>query len=186
MKTWIVAFAAAAATLASASTSIASTTVIGSSAASECSNAAEDGRSDNQAVRLCETALADETLSTRDMAKTLINHGVMMMRQQRWELALADLDRSIAMQADKFEAYVNRGAVMIGLRRYREGLDMINRGLQLGIDDPAKAYYNRALAHEGLENARDAYLDYQQARTLSPNWELPQRQLARFTVRRAE
>lgn len=164
----------------------AATTVLGVSQASECAAAAESGRSDRSAVAVCEGALANEIMTSRDRAKTLINHGVMMMRQLNWNAALTDLDASIALQPDIGEAYVNRGAVMIGLRRYQEGLDMINRGLVLGIEDPAKAYYNRGLAHEGLENARDAYLDYQQAVTLAPNWDMPQQQLLRFTVTRRE
>ena len=164
----------------------AATTVLGVSQASECSTAAESGRSDRAAVAACEGALANEIMTTRDRAKTLINHGVMMMRQLNWTAALSDMDASIALHPDIGEAYVNRGAVMIGMRRYQEGLDMINRGLVLGVEDPAKAYYNRGLAHEGLENARDAYLDYQQAVTLAPNWDMPQQQLLRFTVTRRE
>lgn len=162
----------------------AATTVIGASQATECAQAAHAGRSDHNAVALCEGALTDEMLTVRDRAKTLINHGVMMMRQLNWTHALSDLDASIALQADIGEAYVNRGAVMIGMHRYQEGLDQIDHGLVLGIEDPAKAYYNRGLAHEGLENARDAYLDYQQAVTLAPRWDLPQQQLLRFTVTR--
>jgi tetratricopeptide (TPR) repeat protein len=162
----------------------AATTVIGSTNAAECSVAAERGRFDQQAVQICEAALRDDTLTVRDRAKTLINHGVMMMRQLNWTAALVDLDRSIALQNDIGEAYVNRGAVMIGLRRYQEGLSEIDRGIALGIEEPAKAYYNRGLAHEGLENARAAYMDYQQAVQLDPRWDLPQQQLLRFTVRR--
>jgi tetratricopeptide (TPR) repeat protein len=182
MKTWISTFAAVAATIGFAASAHAATTVIGSSNASDCANAAQHGRSDRAAIDFCNAALRDDNLTLRDRAKTFINHGVMLMRQLNWTEALQDFDRSIALQSDIGEAYVNRGAVMIGLHRYQEGLDLINHGLELGIEDPAKAYYNRGLAHEGLENARDAYLDYQQAVTLSPHWDLPQQQLLRFTV----
>jgi tetratricopeptide (TPR) repeat protein len=123
-------------------------------------------------------------MTTRDRAKTLINRGVMLMRQRRWDMALSSLDQSIALTADIGEAYVNRGAVLIGMRRYQEALQQIDHGLELGVDEQAKAYYNRGLAHEGLEDAQSAYYDYQQAVVLAPNWDLPQQQLLRFTVTR--
>ena len=44
--------------------------------------------------------------------------------------------------------------------------------------------HESALAYEGLEDAKSAYLDYQQALTLKPDWQLPQQQLLRFTVTR--
>ncbi|HYD45835.1 MAG TPA: tetratricopeptide repeat protein [Phenylobacterium sp.] len=162
----------------------AATTVIGSSLAADCSQAARRGRADRGALTLCETALTEEALTRSDRAKTLINRGVILMRQQRWDQALNSLDQAIALQNNIGEAYVNRGAVLIGLRRYQEALQQIDHGLRLGVDEQAKAYYNRGLAHEGLEDAQSAYYDYQQAVVLEPNWDLPQQQLLRFTVTR--
>ena len=69
----------------------------------------------------------------------------------------------------------------LGLR-----LEDINRALDLGVEEPEKAYFNRALAHEGLDDMKAAYLDYQKALELKPEWEPPKRELARFTVRRAQ
>ena len=60
----------------------------------------------------------------------------------------------------------------------------INRGLELGVDEPAKAYYNRALAYEGLEDAKSAYYDYQKAVEINPEWSAPREQLTRFSVTR--
>ena len=60
----------------------------------------------------------------------------------------------------------------------------LNKAIALGVDEPEKAYYNRALAYEGLEDAKAAYLDYVQALTIKPDWVLPQQQLLRFTVTR--
>ena len=79
---------------------------------------------------------------------------------------------------------MNRGAAAIGQRRYSDSLDDINRGLELGVEEPAKAYYNRALAYEGMEDPKSAYFDYQKALELQPEWELPKQQLTRFTVTR--
>jgi tetratricopeptide (TPR) repeat protein len=72
----------------------------------------------------------------------------------------------------------------VGVRRYAEGLADLNKALELGVDEPEKAYFNRALAHEGLDDLKSAYLDYQKAQTLKPDWQDPARELARFTVER--
>jgi len=58
----------------------------------------------------------------------------------------------------------------------------ITKGLALGVKQPEKAYFDRALAYEGLDDEKSAYFDYQQAVTLKPDWPLPQRELLRFTV----
>ena len=78
------------------------------------------------------------------------------------------------------------GAMFIGERRYKEALADIDKALSLGLHEPAKAYYNRAIAYEGLDDETQAYLDYQQALVLNPGWELPQHELLRFTVTRRD
>ncbi len=185
MKKWMIAAAAGAlCSFAFIGAAQAATTVIGSTLAADCAQAARRGRSDPDALRTCEQALDEEAMTTRDRAKTLINRGVMLMRMHRFDMALSSLDQSIALMGDIGEAYVNRGAVLIAMRRYQEALTQIDHGLELGVDEQAKAYYNRGLAHEGLEDAQSAYYDYQQAVVLAPNWDLPQQQLLRFTVTR--
>jgi tetratricopeptide (TPR) repeat protein len=79
---------------------------------------------------------------------------------------------------------VNRGAASVGSRRFADGLTDLNKALDLGVEEPEKAYYNRALAYEGLDNVKAAYLDYQKAIELKPEWEQPKKELARFTVGR--
>ena len=98
--------------------------------------------------------------------------------------ARADFDAAIALEPKLGEGWVNRGALSISERRYQEGMDDINHGLQLGVKEPEKAYFNRAVAYEGLDDEKAAYLDYQQALSLKPDWALPQRELLRFTVTR--
>ena len=160
----------------------AAVTVIGGGLAEDCSKAAIRGRSDRSSIETCNLALSTEMLDTRDKAGTYINRGVMRMRTRAFSDAHSDFNTAIAIAPKIGEGWVNRGAVFIAEKRYQEGLSDINRGLDLGVVEPEKAYYNRALAYEGLEDAKSAYLDYQQAVTLKPNWLLPQQQLLRFTV----
>ncbi len=160
----------------------AAVTVIGGGLAEDCSKAALRGRSDRDSIEACNLALSTEILDSRDKAGTFINRGVMRMRTRDFNAAHSDFDSAIAIAPRIGEGWVNRGAVLIAEKHYQEGLTDINRGLDLGVVEPEKAYYNRALAYEALDDAKSAYLDYQQAVSLKPNWLLPQQQLLRFTV----
>ena len=162
----------------------AAVTVIGGGLAEDCSHAAFAGKADNDSMRLCTEALFSEALIPRDRAGTFINRGVMRLRRRANDEARADFDAAIALEPKLGEGWVNRGALSISEQRYQEGVDDINRGLQLGVREPEKAYFNRGVAYEGLDDEKAAYLDYEQALTLKPNWGLPQEQLLRFTVTR--
>jgi tetratricopeptide (TPR) repeat protein len=162
----------------------ASTVVLGGGYANECSDAALGGRSDDRALVVCTTALELETLSFRDRARTYVNRGVLQMRQRQFEAARADFDQASSIDPDLGEAYVNRGATLVGEARYHEGVAQIDKGLSLGVKDPERALFNRALAHEGLGDLRAAYLDYAKAAELNPEWAAPKTELARFTVKR--
>ncbi|HYD46417.1 MAG TPA: hypothetical protein VEA79_14210 [Phenylobacterium sp.] len=162
----------------------AAVTVIGGGAAEECAKATVRGASDEGTQALCTLALETESLNSRDRAGTYVNRGVLQMRRKEWEGAERDFNTALRIKPDLGEGYVNRGAAYIGQARFSESLGEINRGIELGVEEPHKAYYNRALAHEGLEDAKSAYMDYQQALALAPNWEAPRKELLRFTVTR--
>ncbi len=172
--------------LASAGVSRASVLIIGGGLAEACSKAALAERSDPPSILQCDAALESENLDLLDRARTLINRGVMRLRREEFERARADFDAAIALAPGVGEGYVNRGAAFLGEKRYRAGLDDINNALRLGVREPEKAYFNRALAYEGLDDERSAYLDFQQALTLKPGWELPENELLRFTVSRRQ
>ncbi|MFI4973886.1 MAG: tetratricopeptide repeat protein [Caulobacterales bacterium] len=162
----------------------ASVTVIGDSLAEDCSAAAFHGRFDDESISICTQAIQTSELDRRDLAGTYINRGVMRIRRHDMEAARTDFDIAIKLDANLGEGWVNRGAVNVGEKHYQEGLADINHGLDLGVEEPAKAYYNRALAYEGLDDEKSAYLDYQQAVSLEPKWDLPRKELLRFTVTR--
>ena len=164
----------------------ASVTVIGGGLAEACSKAALSGRNTIQFERVCTEAIDTESLSARDRAGTYVNRGVLRLRRQDWPGATADFNEAVRLRPDMGEAYVNRGAVAIGQHRYADSLADLNKGLSLGVEEPAKVYYNRGLAYEGLDDVKSAYFDYQKAVELSPDWEAPQKELARFHVERTE
>jgi Tfp pilus assembly protein PilF len=164
----------------------AAVTVLGDTSAVECSHAAFKEIGDLDSLRLCTEAIADPNLDRRDLAGTYVNRGVLYMVRGEFAQARSDFERAITVDASIGEAWVNRGAVDIIDKRYKDGIADIDKGLQLGIEHPAKAYYNRGVADEMVDDETSAYLDYQQAQVLEPNWELPKQELLRFTVTRRD
>lgn len=158
--------------------------VLGGGMAQACAQAAFAERSDLASMEQCDSALQIEDLDAHDRAGTFVNRGVMQLRRDQYELARADFDRAIAITPTIGEAWVNRGAAMVGEKRYEDGLSDIDKAIALGVKEPEKAWFNRALAHEGLDDEKDAYFDYQRALTLKPGWDLPEHELRRFTVSR--
>jgi tetratricopeptide (TPR) repeat protein len=181
---FMVCTAAAAACVLGAGEAQAAVTVFGGGLAQACSEAAFVGKFDRQSIQVCDRALDTEMLERHDRAGTYINRGVMKLRGQAYAQAQADFDTAIAMAPTIGEGYINRGAVFVAQRRYRDGLNDLSKGIELGIREPEKAYYNRALAEEGLDDEKSAYLDYEQAVALKPDWDLPRQELLRFTVTR--
>ena len=127
-------------------------------------------------------ALESDDMDKIDRAGTLINRAVMRLRNLAFESARADLDAAIALDPAIGEAWVNLGAVSVGEKQYQSALEDLTRGLALGVKEPEKAYFNRALAYEGVDNEKAAYFDYEKALALKPGWTLPQKELLRFTV----
>lgn len=159
-------------------------TILGPSLAAQCSQVTRFGRADTAAVELCDAALKD-VMSTYFRAGTYVNRGILHLRRNEFDLARADFEAAMARAPEVGEVWVNRGALLIITKHYAEGLADTNRALELGVEEPEKAYYNRGIAYEGLNDAAAAYHDYQHALELKPDWEMPKRQLTRFTVIRS-
>jgi tetratricopeptide (TPR) repeat protein len=147
-----------------------------------CYEAAKAGRADDAAIAQCTLALQQPDLEDSDRGGTLINRGVMRLRRMDYGPAQADLDAGVALNPAAGEGWLDRGAVYIAQRRWRVGIDFVNRALALGVIEPEKAYYDRARAEEELDDAKSAYFDYRKAADLKPDWDLPRSELTRFTV----
>ena len=176
--------ASAAAALAYASSAAAAVTVFGGGLARDCSVAVLGGEKDRRSEATCTEALETEALSPRDRAGTYVNRGILKLRRLEFVSAQSDFNRAVETQPDLGEAYMNRGAALVGDRRFADGLADLNKAIELGVEEPEKAYYNRALAFEGLDDMKAAYFDYKKALELKPDWDMPQKELARFTVER--
>ena len=181
---WTCAAAGAAVLLGSAGTGHAAITVLGGGYAQACSEAALSGEVEKRFEDLCTLALDTEILDLRDRAGTLVNRGVFKLRRLDYGAALKDFDAAVKQDPRLGEALVNRGAARIGLKQPEAALADINRAFELGVPEPAKAHFNRALAHEKLGDLKSAWLDYSRAAELDPEWDAPRKELSRFTVSR--
>ena len=168
----------------SAGSASAAAFVLGGGMANACSRAAIEGRDDRESLRLCDMALETQPLLRRDRAATFVNRGIIQLRRKDYAEARRDFDIAVKLDPSMGEAFVNRGAALVAQRRFREGVVEIDRGLALGADAPEKADFNRALAWEGLDDMKAAWLDYQKALEIRPDWEAPRQELTRFTVTR--
>jgi len=160
-------------------------TVIGSSPARICYEAAErqtlPGLADMQP---CNTALLGEALSAHDEVATHVNRGILHLRRGDIASSLSDFDRAIALDPDQPEAYLNKGAALYKAGQPQAALPLFTVALEKKTERPALAYYGRGVVYEDLGNVRAAYLDYRRASEADPSWTVPRRELTRFTVRR--
>ena len=181
---WTCAAIGAALLMGSAGPGQAAITVLGGGSAEACSQAAMTGEMDRRFEALCTQALETEDLNSRDRAGTLVNRGVFKLRRQDFSSALRDFDAAIKQDPKLGEALVNRGAAKIGLKAPEAALVDINRALELGVSEPSKAHFNRALAYERMGDLKSAWLDYTKAAELDPEWDAPRTELTRFPVSR--
>lgn len=173
--------------LGSSATAIAApVAVAGTGRAQACFEAAEQRQPLRPALRICDAALKDDTLTSTDRAATLVNRGIIRMQSDRVNAALVDFDAAIALRPDTAEAYVNKGIALLRLgNREDEAVAILSEAIARNPVRPEIAYYQRAVANEGLGRVREAYEDYSRAAALAPEWADPAEQLQRFqTVRK--
>jgi tetratricopeptide (TPR) repeat protein len=156
--------------------------VIADTSAASCSRAALETRADDASLQSCNEAIDQGALNRADLTRTYVNRGAVLMNRHDYDGARADLERAIQLDPSVGDAWMNRGAIEIIQRRYQDGIADTTRALALGVSEPAKAYFNRAVAYEGVDDEKSAYQDYQQALVLKPDWGAPKHELMRFTV----
>jgi tetratricopeptide (TPR) repeat protein len=161
----------------------AAVSVMGAGFAKSCFEAAESSRPLREAMRICESALLDDRLDAGDRAATLVNRGVVQMQARNYHSAIADYDAAIKIRPESAEAYVNKGIALMRMgNRDEDAVAQLSEGIARNPQRPEIAFYSRAVAHEGLGHARQAYEDYSRAAQLAPEWAEPAEQLQRFQI----
>ena len=160
-------------------------TVLGSSSARLCYLAADARlRPNGAALERCDAALSEDFLTDRDRVATLVNRGILKLRLERRDAAIADFDAAIAIDPDQGEAYLNKGMARLhDQAAWRDAVALFDTALAKRTRRPEIAFYGRAVAYENGGEVKAAYRDYRQASLLAPEWAEPRTELARFTVR---
>lgn len=167
-----------------AAPAFAAVTVVGSTSARACYNAAENRFGGTEAIDDCDQALREENLSGYDRVATHVNRGILKLRGGAVDAAIADFDRAIDLNPREAEAYLNKGMAVLRLPDGEDqAIGLFDAALQKKTRKPAIAYYGRGVANELNGRLREAYRDYRQASAMDPKWREPKAELARFTVR---
>jgi tetratricopeptide (TPR) repeat protein len=161
----------------------ASTLSLGNSAARDCWQAAEGRDYDRNAIYHCNVALEQEGLDPPNRAATLVNRGVLYMRNRNYSQAERDFSRAMATDESNPEAYLNMAISHLQKNENDTSvMPWIQKALALNTKDQALAYYSRGVLHERNGNIRQAYYDYKKAHELAPDWDEPTRDLERYQV----
>lgn len=157
---------------------------VGNPLAAECYEAALSRNDSPTALSMCDRALDDEALHRADRASTLVNRGILSMLRGRTVEAEDDFDRAMALDPRASDPPLNMGLLRLRQGRPEEALALFERAIASRDRQEAMIYYARGLAHEQAGDVRAAYNDLVKARALSPGWDKPAQELARYTVRR--
>ena len=145
---------------------------VGNSSARDCWEAAEAQDYDRNAIYHCNLALENEGLDPPNRAATLVNRGVLYMRNRNYDQAERDFGRAMRTDESNPEAYLNMAISHLRQDQNDASVMPLNeKAIALNTEDQALAYYSRAILHERSGNIRQAYYDYKKAHELAPDWD---------------
>lgn len=184
MKPYHLLFAAAA-VFGAALPASAGVVVLGQGNARMCFLAAENtGAPSMDDMDRCNTAIEEEQGNPSRLVSTHVNRGILRLRRNDVDGAMADFDMATRLDPNEPEAYLNRGTILLRNASVRDALAQFDTAIAKRTRRPALAYYGRGVAYEETGNIRAAYRDYMRASQLAPTWDEPRTELTRFRVAR--
>ena len=168
--------------LASSSAGAQTIVTLGKGYAHDCFVYAKAGTDPFDGVSVCDMALKDEVLTTKDRAATYDNRGVMLDGLGKTEKAADDFHMASVLNESLGDPHVNLGSMMIKQRHYSDALTEINKGLSLGMSFPHIGYYDRAIAEEMIGSYTESYHDFKKVLELEPDYAPAAERLKDFIV----
>lgn len=151
--------------------------------AQSCHQLAEQAVTFNAAhisdIAVCERALELNLTTSRDLAATLVNYGIVLLANGQSDKAEQAYQRALALNENLGETYINIANVYLLREQYLKAAQTYSKGLPLMERRQHVAYLNRGLAYEYLGKFDLAVEDYHQALVLSPDWLRAKKMLAR-------
>jgi tetratricopeptide (TPR) repeat protein len=138
--------------------------------------------SDQAGIAACDKAVIADKNDTYNEMAALVNRADIRLRTKDYKMAVEDAEQALALDPTEAVAHLNRGAGMVGLRRYQDAIAALDQAIALKIEPLQIAYFNRALAKEALGDVPGAYHDYKSAVDVDPKFQLAAEELTRFTV----
>src|SRR5580765_1539089 len=144
MKAFVVSTAAAAAlAIIPQSSANAAVQTFGGPLAKVCYEHALAGDGRSFAIDGCTRALEEEALPASDQAATYVNRGIVYMSAGRYALADADFDAALKLNQNLADGWLNKGFLRIRQGNGREALPLIQKGIDTGAGNQAKAIFAR-------------------------------------------
>jgi len=156
---------------------------IGQSLSSSCFDEATWGSHDNHALEVCSRAIDEELLTSKDLAATYVNRGIVKANRGDIDGALDDYNLALKIKPNLGDALANMGSAYLYAERYEDALAKLDQALSYeNLGKPSHVYFNIAIAQESLGNTKEAYINFRKAAELNPEWAWPRDELKRFTL----
>ena len=155
---------------------------LGKGFAHDCFIYAKAGTDPYDGVGVCDQALKNDVLTSKDRAATYDNRGVMLDLLGKTQKAVDDFHTASALNESLGDPHVNLGSMLIKERRYADALTEINKGLELGMSFPHIGYYDRAIAEEMSGSYKEAYYDFKKVLEIEPDYAPATERLKDFIV----
>ena len=78
-------------------------------------------------------------------SQSYYNRGVVYVNQKKWELALADFNKAIAINPDFSQFYYNRGIIYYQLGDKQKAIENFKQSAQLYLDQGDTASYEQIM-----------------------------------------
>lgn len=145
-------------------------TVLGVSAAHQCYEyATQDTASPRRAVETCTRAIEGESLSSRDLAATYSNRGILQAQRGRYAQAVQDYDRALAINPILVHAMINRANAYTRLKQFKEALNDYDLAAFYSEGRNDLVFYNRALLFLQMGRVEHARNDLLRALETQPD-----------------
>ncbi|MCC5887654.1 MAG: tetratricopeptide repeat protein [Gammaproteobacteria bacterium] len=153
-----------------AAAATAAETLIGVSAAHQCFEYASQGSaSPRRAVDTCTRAIESEPLSSRDLAATYSNRGILQAQRGRYAQAVQDYDRALAINPILVHAMINRANAYTRMRQFKEALTDYDIAAFYSEGNNDLVFYNRALLFLQMGRVEHARNDLLRALETQPD-----------------